>query len=410
MRRSFLWLILAVGLITLIAGSLYYARIDRFWGITQTDFSVFYQAGYQLDRGASMYERRPTHYTTNAEYLFKYPPPFGLAMIPLTRLTVQTAIRGWYAMTALALLGALWGVRRLTRPAVLPHGRALLIDGLLLVAVLRPYLATLRLGQVDVLLAGCLIAGVAALHQRREWLAGWWLGIPILCKLVPSVWLGYLAITRRWRALAWTAVAMLGYLASPILRLGFAGTRHAVGEWLNVLRISGGNVEWLLRHKNQSVLSVVLRLVTTLHAGIVTADVRAAALGLTACLGIAYAGLVWCSAWKTRDDPDALRALAAPSLVMIGMVIFSPHAWVATFIHLLLPYGVLITYLVTRARGDRLGWGLLGISFLLVSGTAPDPVLGSSLSRIAHTVGPMMWGAVCLAVGIWRVQNVRVGR
>lgn len=402
MKRPFAWLALVAALITFVAGVLYYARIERFWGITQTDFSVFYHAGYQMDRGISPYEYRPTRYTTDAEYLFKYAPPLGLAMIPLSRLTVQDAIRWWYAITGLTLIAALWGVRRLVRPALSSRRREALMIGLLLLAILRPYLATLRLGQIDVFLAGCLIAFLAALAARRDWLAGWWLAIPVLCKLVPLVWLVYLAAARRWRALAWTAVAALGYLASPIMHLGFAGTARATREWLGVLGTSGGNVEWLLRYKNQSVLSAVLRAVA--GPDTVTAAHWGTALGITGGAGALYGLWVWQAIRRTRDASDALSTLAAPSLVMIAMVIFSPHAWTATFIHLLLPYGVLIAYLVTRGRRDRIGWGLLASSFLLVSATAPDAVLGPALSRAVHLLTPMTWGAMCLAAGVSRVS------
>lgn len=410
MKRPFVWLVLTVGIITVIAGTLYYARIHRFWGITQTDFSVFYYAGHQIDTGFSMYEYHPTHYTTNAEYLFKYAPPFGLVMIPLAHATVQAAIRWWYAITALTLVGTLWGVRRLVQPTPMSPDRAAWLYGLLLLSVLRPYLATLRLGQVDVVLAACLVAFLVALARRRDALAGWCLGIPVLCKLVPAVWLGYLAAARRWRALIWTLIAMLSYLASPLLQLGVAGTRRALVEWLGVLTTSSGNMEWLLRYKNQSVVSAMLRAIAGLRADTATPAQWMAALGVTGALGLVYAGLVWRAMRKSGETTDPLQQMVAPSLVMIGMVIFSPHAWIATFIHLLLPYGVLIVYLVTRDPHDRVGWGLLAGSALLVSATAPDLVLGPALSRAVHTLAPMLWGTLCLAVGVWRVGSVRAGR
>lgn len=409
MRRPLAGLALVIGLMTLIAGARYYSRIHRFWGITQTDFSVFYQAGYQIDRRASMYEQHPTHYTTDKEYLFKYPPPFGFAMIPWSRLPIQVAIRWWYGLTAVALLGALWGIRRLVDPS-LQDGRFMVIAGMALLAVLRPFLANLRLGQIDVVLAGCLIGFLVAHRRRRDAAAGWWLGIPILCKLVPAVWLAYLAAARRWRALGWTLLAILTYLASPIPHLGFAGTRGAVMEWLGTLHASGGNHEWLLRYKNQSVLSAALRVIAGPQAETVTGGQLAAAMGVTAGFALLYGGWVWRAMRISRETDDPLCALVAPSLVMIAMVIFSPHAWIATFIHLLLPYAVLGAYLVTRAPDDRLGWGLFLGSVLLVSATAPD-LLGAA-SRAAHIASAVMWGAVCLAIGVRRIGrgNVRAGR
>lgn len=415
MQRPVIGMIACVALLTAIAGHLYHIRIHRFWGITQTDFSVFYQAGYQIDRRASMYEQHPTHYTTNEEYLFKYAPPVGLAMIPLSRLPVQTAIRWWYVITAVAFIGALWGVFRLTVPAGLPAGRpaqrrhAAWIMGLLLLTVLRPYLANLRLGQIDVVLAGCLVAFLAALTRRRDALAGGWLGIPILCKLVPAIWLLYLVAARRWRTWSWTIVAMGGYLASPMPHLGVSGTWRVFLEWLETLKMAGGNYEWLVRYKNQSVLSAVLRVVGGARAESMTSTPVAVAGGITIALGLLYGWWVWRALRRDRDTADPLRRLIAPSLVMIAMVIFSPHAWIATFIHLLLPYGVVIAHLITRAPRDRIGWGLLAGSWLLVSATAPD-LLGSARSQAVHLAAPLMWGAMCLAIGVWRVGNAKVSR
>lgn len=410
MQRALIISTLFIALLTMTAGSVFYSRIQRFWGITQTDFSVFYHAGYQLDRWESMYEQRPTHFTTNEEYLFKYAPPVGLAMIPLSRLPVQNAIRWWYALTAIALTGALWGVLQLTAPA---HDtpRAAWIAGLLLLATLRPYLANLRLGQIDVILAGCLVGFLVALTRRREGVAGWWLGIPMLCKLVPAAWLAYLAIARRWRVMAWAVVAMAAYLASPIPHAGWAGTRRAVAEWVSTLFTSTGNYEWLVRYKNQSVLSMVLRLIGGTNAESISGNQVTLAVGVTAMLGLAYGWWIWKALQRHRDDADPLRALIAPSLTMIAMVIFSPHAWIATFIHLLLPYGVLITYLVTRVPQDRAGWAWLGSSFLLISGTASDLLGGGALASAIHRLAPLMWGALCLATGVWRIgKSVGVSR
>lgn len=409
MRRLLILLALSIGLVTLVACTIYFERIDRFWGITQTDFSVFYDAGYRMTRHESLYEYRPTHFTTDREYLFKYAPPFALAMMPLAGLAVNVAIRWWYALTALALLGAVGGVCVLVRRATprLPW------EGILLacVMILRPYLANLRLGQVDVILAGLLIAFLVALQRRREVLAGWCLGATIVCKLIPAVWLIYLAMTRRWRALAWTLVAGAVYLASPVAHLGLEGTRQTLVEWWGVLGTAGGNWEWLVRPKNQSVLSLVLRGMTGSATAAVTPMTLRIAMGITTVAGLLYGWGVWRTIRRARADDRSLAALVPPALVMIAMVIFSPHAWKATFIHLLLPYTLVATHLIVRAPRDAVGWGLLAGSFLLVSATASDAGLGPTLADALAVLSPMTWGAGLLAAGVWRVgQDERAGR
>lgn len=408
--RAFLGILGLAALITAVAAGLYFRRIDRFWGITQTDFSVFWYAGYQSRHHGSMYAYQPTRYTTDPEYRFKYAPPLGMAMRPLACLPIQHAIQWWYALTGLALLGALAGVRALVRPDPI-RDLSFPAYGFILLTILRPYLANLRLGQVDVLLACGLIGFLVALSRGRDLLAGLWLGIAILCKLVPAIWLVYLAALRRWRAMFWTLAAIALILTSPLPVLGPTRTAQAMAEWLTVLRTSSYNWEWLVRYKNQSVVSVVLRGLTGGNASAVTPGLLALALGIAAAALIAYGWMVWRAMRLSRSTENRLAALVPPALVMIGMVIFSPHAWKATYIHLLLPYTVLIAHLTTRDPSDRWGWVLLGGSFLLVSGTAPNLVLGSTRSQAIHLFAPMTWGALLLAAGLWRIPDkTRAGR
>ena len=408
MRRAFLGLVLLISVITGIAGAVFYPRIHRFWGITQTDFSVFYDAGYRCDRHESMYTYRATRYTTDREYLFKYAPAFGLAMIPLSRLPVQMALRWWYVIVGVSLLGAFACVTWLLRPTptspTIP-GIAYVGSGLL---ILRPYLANLRLGQIDVILAALLLTFLVALQRRRDVLAGWCLAAAMLCKLVPAIWLVYLVMTRRWRALLWTGLAVIVYLASPALHLGVAGAWHATQEWWATLQVASENAEWLVRFKNQSVLSLMLRLLVGADPTAVTPIHLQVATGLTIVAALVFAWMIWRTWQRTGPLEHPVIRWSAPSLVMIAMVIFSPHAWKATFIHLLLPYAVLLVWLLTTARRDYLGWALLALSFLLISVTAPDLVLPRLVSQTAHLYSPMTWGALVLAVGMWRVGRTKL--
>ena len=404
-QRPYWWILVLVIATTLVACSLYYARIHRFWGITQTDFSVFYDAGWRLARHESPYPYRATRFTTDPEYRFKYAPPFAMAMMPLAALPVQTAIRWWYALSALAFLAAMGGVRfLLARDAALPSlpGWAW---GLLFLTVLRPYLSTLRLGQVDVMLAALLIGFLAALSCGRQWLAGACLGIALLCKLSPAIWLFYLIAARAWRAILWTAVAILLLLASPIPHVGLGHTGQLMNDWWQVLQTASGNWEWLVRAKNQSLLSFILRVATGGDPAAMTPLLLNAAVGVTAALGVLFlAGIRRLMRGDLAASPSP-AALAAPALTMIAMVLFSPHAWKATFIHLLLPYAVLIAHLTSDGRRDRMGWGCLVGSFALVSATAPNVVLGRPLAHGVNMLGPLTWGALLLAFALWRIRR-----
>ena len=403
MRRPFVWVLLCVCLITGIAGAVYYQRIARFWGITKTDFTVYYFAGWRILHSQSMYA------TDDPEYLFKYAPPVGVAFTPLARLRIQHALWSWYALTGIAFCIALASVRSLLRRSAGVRELPLLGYALLVLAILRPYLSNLRLGQIDVVLACLLLIAVMAAERGRPMLAGWCLAATMICKLVPAVWLVYCAATRRWRVIGWTVIAMGAYLLLPIPTLGVAGTAHALRDWWAITQTSGQNWEWLVRFKNQSVLSTVLRMLSGGSMEHLTPLMMATALTVTVGLGLLYAAAVW----RAITRPDArpgLGRLVPASLTMIAMVIFSPHAWKATYIHLLLPYAVVVMHLLQQKSTDRWGWVLLGGSFALVSVTAPDVLLGRPLSHVIHTFSPMTWGAALLAAAVWRVQEVRAGR
>ncbi|MBI4313371.1 MAG: DUF2029 domain-containing protein, partial [Candidatus Omnitrophica bacterium] len=149
-NKFFLGTSLLIIVLTFIVCWHYYHRIERFWGITQTDFNVYYFSGWYIIQKKSMYT------FTNPEYLFKYAPIFGVAMIPLAGLPIQIALRWWYGLTCASFLGMFGLLKNLLKGnrSDLPPAA----DALLLIATLRPYISTLRLGQVDILLAFLLLA------------------------------------------------------------------------------------------------------------------------------------------------------------------------------------------------------------------------------------------------------------
>jgi len=146
---------------------------------------------------------------------YEYPPPFLL--LPRAGLALSSDYAhlraGWYALQALLIGAMLLAITAWTRDA-----RA----GLLLPVVWlsAPLMFNFQYGQVHLLIIVAGVAAMAAFHARRDVLGGALLGVSVIIKLFPGLLLVYLAARRRWRALAWTAAAMLVYTLLALALLG----------------------------------------------------------------------------------------------------------------------------------------------------------------------------------------------
>jgi alpha-1,2-mannosyltransferase len=151
-------------------------------------------------------------------YGFTYPPFGALTMVPM-------AFLPWGAVTALAtagtVLAALLLLAWLLDPLIARQGwTRWYVLGLaaVLAAVFEPLRETVLFGQVNLLLVA-LVAGdyrFAVLRGRR--FAGLGIGLAAAIKLTPAVFIGYLLLTRRWRAAAVASgtAALATFLATAV--------------------------------------------------------------------------------------------------------------------------------------------------------------------------------------------------
>ncbi|MEV4275838.1 glycosyltransferase 87 family protein [Actinoplanes xinjiangensis] len=134
-------------------------------------------------------------------YGFTYPPFAGLVMSPMTVLPLLMvmilATIGTVVTTALLV----WW---LAGPLIRRHGwpvRFAFAIALCLTIAFEPVRETISFGQVNTLLLA-LVAGdmILGLDKGRKW-AGVGIGLATAIKLTPGVFILYLLVTRRWRAL-----------------------------------------------------------------------------------------------------------------------------------------------------------------------------------------------------------------
>jgi hypothetical protein len=200
--------------------------------ITHSSFYIYRLGAEAWLEGGTPYKPKP--YPPEAKQaeppLFRYSPPFAVAVVPFSIGHVGWSAAVWNAASVL-LLG--YGVARFLRVA-LPDATTLEFLAATLVAVggaVRPTLS----GNAHVASAACMLLATAALAEGRLWRAAAWAPFAVAAKAAPLVFAGLLALFRPLAFGARLAVALGLAAATPILVAGVDGCRAVYASWFEHL-------------------------------------------------------------------------------------------------------------------------------------------------------------------------------
>ncbi|GIG92650.1 hypothetical protein Pen02_75860 [Plantactinospora endophytica] len=235
------------------------------------------------------------------DYGFTYPPFAALCMLPMAWL-------GWYptialnvALTALAAALVLWLlVDPIARREGWRRGFGFALAACLF-AMLGPVRDTVSFGQVNLVLLALVYADVWLLGRGHR-LAGIGSGLAAAIKLTPAIFIGYLLVTRRWRAAA-TATAtvatatLLAWLVAPEASREYFGRalwdtgRVGALDYVSNQSLLGAVARWNPEHPDRLVWIVLVGVVLVVWAhrarqAVRCGDDRAgfALTGVAACL------------------------------------------------------------------------------------------------------------------------------
>jgi alpha-1,2-mannosyltransferase len=201
------------------------------------DLSVYRAGSQRLLDGASTYAQ------PYGDLPFTYPPFAALVMVPLAVLPSVLAELALPLLSATALV-FVW------------HRCGVTTRWLLLVApasaVFEPVWMTQHFGQVNLLLLALVLGDLVGPTSRWR---GVLTGIAASIKLTPLVFLGYLLVTRQWRAAGVMAASFAVTVLVPIVLIPRDGVRF----WTSVLPDAGRiGAPWYAG--NQSLMGVLARL------------------------------------------------------------------------------------------------------------------------------------------------------
>ena len=310
------------------------------WGY---DYGAYVDAAERLAQTGSLYQEETLSgpYRPGPFGLYMYAPPLGVAISPLTRLSLEAGTLFWFILhvAALALACALMPVRFAIRLAAFGVGA-------LSFAVTRD----LVLGNVSVLLLLPMVAAWRWLDRPAGSAA---LALAISVRPTLGIFLVWQLLRRRWRALTWTIGAGLVIILATLPVVGIEGYREYLSVLANMSDVSG--VE-----RNVDLGSTALSL---------GASGTVASLALLAGYGLAIAALLL----SLRRDAELGFMVTSGAALLL-----SPLLWDHYLAALILPAAFL------AARGRPVGILLPLLSWL------PAELLG--VVAVVATISPF-WAA-----------------
>jgi len=217
------------------------------------DFQDYLFAAHQIVTGGDPYAnfiRNHVAWDWSLSSGYLYPPAFAVALIPLTWLSNDLAVRVWLFIIQAAVLLSLLIVYR----AIGPPGRGELPAIVAVLTTFFPLANSVLAGTMNSLLLLLLTVAWACWRTRRDVVSGVLVGAAAIFKLFPAALVPYLAWRRHWKLLAGLAVTGLGGI---VLGLAVTSVDHNMYYFRQMLPHLAAGTGY---RENQSLAGVAARL------------------------------------------------------------------------------------------------------------------------------------------------------
>ena len=267
------------------------------------DLQIYTNSARAWINGGSIYDYHDPTFHLSATY-----PPIGpLLFSALTPLTADGREVVFTFINLLALFGCAWSVAGLARIA--PEKRFIWSSWAFAASTVTiPVWLTLRQGQINIIIWLLVLADLDALRRSRRF-AGIAIGLATAIKLLPGLFIVWLAVTKRWAAAVWALFALglatgIGWLLAP------SDSRE---YWTNLLWNSD-RVGALDDARNNSILGVTAR----------TFGTGTGRTALWVCVAVAILAVTLVRSVKASRAQDFL---AVAAIVGCATAAVSPISW-----------------------------------------------------------------------------------
>jgi len=257
-----------------------------------------------------------------------YPPPFILAIEPLSLVPRIEAFWLWHGINLCLLLIAVWMLVADLHP---PQKRIAFACAALLYG---PVTDALFWGQVEPFLLLMLVIALRKSAARRDIASGIAVGLAALCKIYPVVLLGYFLFSRRWTVVA---SAGLTILVGILLSIVAFGSELSV-DFIHQISRTAGDKFWsyTLNASLGAIVAKSLWLLAGHNYGLAMKLTRTAliVLAVSAVLAMTIRGTL--SANRRDDDSIGFALWVAATMVL------TPIVWPHHLTVLLIPLRLMI--------------------------------------------------------------------
>lgn len=269
--------------------------------------------------------------------MFTYPPFAALVFYPLHFLPFWLVALCWQV----GIVAALFGCAVVTLKLLDRYDVRSAMAWTAVAIWFEPMRHVFELGQIGVVL---MLAVLAAVYSRRNWLSGVLLGLAAGVKLTPAVAGLYFLGARRWGAVAVSAVVFACTVGISVLLLGGQGRFYFTDLLGDADRI--GVVG---KPDNQSLRGVIGYAIG--HDG---------GYGPLVLGALALATVLSALAWRAIASDDRLGRIV---IVMLFGLLISPISWTHHWVWVL-PLTAWLLYGSLRERTRAVGWAWLALSLV----------------------------------------------
>lgn len=362
------------------------------------------------------------------KFSYPNPPMMALILLPYYLLPELAGALAWYyTKVALTLLALMWTFRLVEDPERPFPDWA---KALAVLLSLKPIMGDLTHGNVNLLILFLCVAALYAYQNRHEVGSGVLLGLAIVCKVTPALFLPYFVWKRAWKTLIGCVAGMLlFYVIVPSVYFGPSRNAELLGSWGNLMvkPFLSGQIAYP-EYFNQSIPGLVARLLTDSPSDtewvehreqIPVAYHNLATLGPIAVKAIMLGCMALFSAVVVLvcRTPSAQRCgwrfAAEAGIVLLGMLLFSERTWKHHCVTLCVPLAVLCYRLAWEEGRRRLGIAAALIATLVLMASTSTLGVGErldDLGRLSQVYGAYVWAFVilvaALALELWHSRAV----
>jgi hypothetical protein len=364
------------------------------------DFRVVHRAAARVLHQENLYNFEDGH------YLYKYSPSFAFIVSPIGLFPFSTASVLWLLGMCVCLFFIMrWGKTMIVGDRSPPAYLYLLT----LLFTSKFWVREIWLGQTDLLMLVFVFLFILCQERKQELPAGLFLGLSVMIKPTPLIFVPYLLYKRELKTLGYLAAASVVLVLLPSLVYGVSGNLSLISGWKTVM--SASSPPLLTVDVNQSLFAFFYRFLTStpyqvnilnLNHALVSVLILASAVGL-------FIFLLFLSRRARLVERDLVKfpECMEYSFLLIFMALFSPLGWFQNYSSSILAYMLLLYYVLKIGFKDRSVFVMLILSFILVD-VINFETLGRKVNDLSLYLSSITFGIFLVLTSLSKLRLSRI--